>query len=144
MSDADYRAISRIKGLYCDTIDRIVRDQQPGDAALLASLWTEDAVFDFTEIDGNIYRGREAIVALFTGFHVENVEWMWHAVSSEVIDVNGDTAQGRWTLHAQGLSKERTSDAPNHVYGRYIDEFRKESGVWRQSKLFFLNETKGG
>ena len=39
--------------------------------------------------------------------------------------------------------KGRTDDVPGHTYGRYIDEFRKEDGVWRQSKVYFLNETKG-
>ncbi len=143
MSDADYRAISRIKGLYCDTIDRIIRDKQPDDEAILRSLFTEDAVIDFTNLDGNIYRGRDAIVALFVDHHPTFVDWMWHAVGTEVIDIDGDTAKGRWTLHAQGLMKGRTDDVPGHTYGRYIDEFRKEDGVWRQSKVYFLNETKG-
>lgn len=140
--EADARAISRIKGLYCDTIDRIIRDKQPGDEDILRSLFTEDAVIDFSLLDGNIYDGRDAIMQLFVETMPQVTGWMWHTIGTEVIDVNGDTAQGRWTLYAIGLRVGELDQVPFATYGRYIDEFRKENGVWRQSRLFFLNETK--
>ncbi|MBB6190769.1 hypothetical protein FHS51_000986 [Sphingobium wenxiniae] len=140
--EADIRAISRIKGLYCDTIDRIIRDKQPGDEDILRSLFTEDAVIDFTLLDGNVHSGRDAIMTLFCETMPSVTGWMWHTVGAEVIDVEGDTAKGRWTLYAMALRRTDMSSPPFITYGRYMDEFRRENGVWRQSRLFFLNETK--
>jgi hypothetical protein len=138
--EADIRAISRIKGLYCDTIDRIVRDRQPEDEGLLRSLFAEDAVIDFTLLNGNVYDGREAIMKLFLEDLPSVTGWMWHTVGAEVIDVDGDTGRGRWTLHAQ--SRGLDLKGPTRVtFGRYRDEFRRDNGVWRQTKIFFNNET---
>lgn len=96
----DLEAIRRIKGLYCDTIDRIMRQRDPADAALLRSLWTEDAVFDFSQLDGTVYEGPAAIVDIFVKLLPARVCWMWHTVGAEVIDIDGDTATGCWTLVA--------------------------------------------
>lgn len=140
--EADIRAISRIKGLYCDTIDRIIRDKQPGDENILRSLFAEDAVIDFTQLDGNIYQGRNAIMRLFCETMPTVTGWMWHSVGAETIDVEGDTAVGRWTLYAMALRIADMKSPPFATYGRYIDEFKRVNGVWKQSRLFFLNETK--
>src|SRR3546814_20092088 len=51
---ADIQAIRRIKGLYCDTIDRIIRDKRPDDTEKLRALFTENAVIDFTLLDGKV------------------------------------------------------------------------------------------
>jgi len=140
--EADIRSVSRIKGLYCDTIDRIIRDRQPDDASILGSLFAEDAVIDFTQLNGNVYSGHDAILQLFLETMPSVTGWMWHTVGAEVIDVDGETARGRWTLYAMSLRLGAMDVAPAITYGRYIDEFRRENGVWRQSQLFFLNETK--
>lgn len=142
--EVDIRAISRLKGLYCDTIDRIIRDKQPDDAEILKSIFTEDAVIDFTLLDGNIYDGREAILRLFLETMPSVTGWMWHNTGAEFIEVNGDKAVGKWTLLAKALRVGDTGGVPFVTYGRYIDEFRRENGQWRQSKIFFLNETKAG
>jgi len=145
MSDslaADICAINRIKGIYCDTIDRIVRDRQPEDEGILRSLFTEDAVIDFTRLEGPVLNGHAEILAHFQETLPSSTAWMWHAVGTEAIDVTGDTAIGRWTLLAMAQLIGGEDKPPFSVYGRYIDEFRKEGGVWRQCRLFFLNETK--
>ncbi len=139
---ADRLAIQQIKGRYCDTIDRIIRDRQSDDEAMLRALWTEDAVIDFTQLDGNIYSGREAIMKLFLEQMPSATAWMWHTVGAEVIDIDGDSAVGRWTLYAMAQRIGGTDAAPFATYGRYIDEFRRTADGWRQSRLFFLNETK--
>jgi hypothetical protein len=140
--EADIQAISRLKGLYCDTIDRIIRDKQPGDENILRSIFTEDAVIDFTQLDGNIYEGRQAIMRLFCQTMPSATGWMWHSTGAEAIEADGDTATGKWTLYAMALRVGDMTSPPFATYGRYIDEFRRVNGQWRQSRLFFLNETK--
>lgn len=139
---ADEQAIRRIKGTYCDVIDRIIRDKQPDDEGKLRALFTEDAVIDFTQLGAGVIEGREAIVGLFLQGMPSNTGWMWHTIGAEVIDVDGDTASGRWTLLAMAQRVGAPDEPPSLTYGRYIDEFRRVDGEWRQSKVFFLNETK--
>src|SRR3546814_453613 len=139
---ADIQAIRRIKGLYCDTIDRIIRDKRPDDTEKLRALFTENAVIDFTLLDGKVYSGRDMILELFTGVMPAMTSWMWHTIGAEVIDIDGHKATGRWTLYAMAQRVGDPSAPPFATYGRYIDEFERVDGVWRQSRLFFLNETK--
>ena len=109
------RAISRIKGIYCDTIDRIVRDRQPDDENFLRELFTPDAVIDFTQLDGNIYTGRNAIMTLFMETLPSVTSWIWHTVGAEVIDVAGETAKGRWTLYAMSLRAGESGCPPTNI-----------------------------
>lgn len=140
---ADMQAIRRIKGVYCDTIDRLIRDkQQPDDVKSLRSLFSEDAVIDFTQLGSGVFEGRDAIITLFTEGMPSVTAWMWHTIGAEIIDIDGDTAVGRWTLYAKAQRIGNTSEPPFDTYGRYIDEFRRIDGEWRQTKVFFLNETK--
>ena len=138
----DIEAIRRIKGLYCDTIDRIMREGEPADTDLLRSLFTEDAVIDFTLLDGIVYSGVSQIVDLFTRVLPSGVSWMWHSTGAEIIDIDGDRARGRWTLLAMSQPIGSEGLPPSMTYGRYIDDFVRVDGEWRQNRLFFLNETK--
>src|SRR3546814_5090584 len=106
---SDIQAIRRIKGLYCDTIDRIIRDKRPDDTEKLRALFTENAVIDFTLLDGKVYSGRDMIIELFTGVMPAMTSWMWHTIGAEVIDVDGNKATGRWTLYAM-RSEAHTSE----------------------------------
>src|SRR3546814_5603934 len=80
---ADIQAIRRIKGLYCDTIDRIIRDKRPDDTEKLRALFTENAVIDFTLLDGKVYSGSDMIIELFTGVMPATTSWMWHTIGAE-------------------------------------------------------------
>lgn len=139
---ADIQDIQRIKGLYCDLIDRIRREGKNTDVEHLASLFTEDAVLDFSSLGQGTPKGRVAIVEHFTKTLPSAVAWMWHSVHTPVIEINGDEATGRWTLLAMAVPIDNPSTPPFSVYGRYIDTFRRIGGVWYQSSLCFLNETR--
>src|SRR3546814_13897636 len=80
---SDIQAIRRIKGLYCDTIDRIIRDKRPDDTEKLRALFTENAVIDFTLLDGKVYSGSDMIIELFTGVMPATTSWMWHTIGAE-------------------------------------------------------------
>ena len=138
--DADCRAISRIKGLYCDIIDRAIRGKEPGDEEKLLALFTEDAVIDFSFLNGTTHQGHDAIRKLYFETFPSATKWQWHSIHTEVIDVDGDKATGRWTLFAAAIRLANPDVPPFLTYGRYIDEFVRVGGQWKQSKIFFLKE----
>lgn len=137
--EADIRAISQIKGLYCDIIDRASRGAEPGDEEKLLALFTEDAEIDFSLLNGTRHKGHEAIRKLYFETFPAGNKWQWHSTHTEVIEVDGDQAIGRWTMFAMVIRKADPETAIQ-TYGRYIDEFVKVNGVWKQSKIFFFKE----
>jgi hypothetical protein len=138
----DVHEICRIKGLYVDTIDRIVRDRQPDDIEKLGNLFADDSIIDFTQLGIGVIDGKKAIVELFSETMPTATAWMWHKIGSPVIDVNVDHAVGRWTLYALSTLVSDPTARPSATYGRYVDEFRRTAEGWKCVKIFFLNETK--
>lgn len=138
---ADIEAIKRIKASYGDIIDRMVRMPEQEDRDRLAALFTEDAVLDFHEMLGR-HEGREAIVRFFAEALPAGTAWMWHSFHSPLITVNGDEAEGRWTLYAMAVPKGAADPTPMLTYGRYTDRYVRTADGWRQSFQDFLDETR--
>lgn len=117
-------AIKRLKYEYCEAIDTC-------DAALLASIFTEDVAIDY---HGGSYRfqaeGRDNVVkALEKAFHPEFVAS--HAVTMPIIDVHGDgTADGRWRLidYAMNLRENNLVTIGSAVYR---DKYTLVDGAWK-------------
>lgn len=138
--EADCRAISTIKGLYCDIVDRAVRGKAPGDEEKLLSLFTEDAVIDFSGLNGTLHEGHAAIHKLYYETLPGLNSWQWHSVHTEAIEVDGDSAIGRWTLFGMSARRADPDSPPIQTWGRYIDSFARVNGVWKQTRVFFLKE----
>jgi ketosteroid isomerase-like protein len=115
---ADEDAIRRITDFYSDAITRL-------DATRAASIYTEDGVVD---IVGNQTSGRDAIEAgmrqSFAAFDLLRM-----IAHGGLIDVNGDTAQARWSTIELGI--RRGSSAMNVIFGRYDDALVRRSDGWR-------------
>ncbi|WP_028079081.1 nuclear transport factor 2 family protein [Solimonas soli] len=138
----DLQDVQRVKSLYCDLIDRVMRERRPEDAEQLSLLFTEDALLDFGTLPFGRHQGRAAITQLFTETLPQAVCWMWHSVSTPIIDIQGDHATGKWTLYALAVPAA-TPEAPAFpTFGRYADEFRRIDGQWKQSLMRFHNETR--
>jgi len=133
----DFQAICRLKALYCEIIDRYIPGNQPEDAAKLAEIWTEDAELDFTNMGLGVTRGRAAIVELFAKTLPITTSFSWHSIHSPIIDIDVDKALGRWTISALTTRTSAPNGQTFGTFGRYRDEYRRENGVWRQSKLYF-------
>lgn len=122
----DIHEIARIKANYCKAAD-CGWDRPGRDAAIIASLFVEDGVWDagsFGRADG-----REAIHALFS----ENpYPFGLHRVSNQNIYVNGDTATGEWHLLCPSIVGENQSI---WIGGMYNDEFIRTSDGWKFKKL---------
>lgn len=119
MSDDDVRAIERLKHEYCYAID----DGRYGD---WADLFAADGTFVMD--DGTAYEGREELRAfgedVFDDVYAESA----HTVTNGLVDVDGDTATGRWYLALYHETADGESAVQQAVYH---DEFERVDGEWR-------------
>ncbi|CAD5106225.1 nuclear transport factor 2 family protein [Zestomonas carbonaria] len=104
--------------------------------AELAGLFTEDAVWEgkgarYREAFGG-YRGREAIAAMFAGYMTEPAHFALnvHFLCSELIRVDGDSAQGSWVM----LQTSTFASGASHLNAARLSvRFREEEGTWRMA-----------
>ena len=120
----DIEALRLLKSRYAEYCDN---DYDPDQ---LASLFTQDAIWD----GGVLGRaeGRDAIRAFFA-VASRVLPFAIHHVTNPAIEIDGDRATGRWLLwqpcvHASGAQAL-------WIAGRYQDEYRREDGDWRFSKV---------
>lgn len=138
MSDtvADTLAIQSVKALYCEAADLLPVDATRA-AEGLRGVFAADATADY----GNgILDGREAIVE----FLVSNIstarDWLWHAIHTPYVEVEGDEAVGRWTIVAMMRDKGKT--AVERAYGRYDNRFIRTSQGWRILSMRWIEEVR--
>lgn len=120
MSDSKREDELAIRGLierYADAVNR-------RDAADWAALWTEDGVW---EVFGTEITGRDAVVGAWSGA-MQGFSFVFHLAHSAVIEVEGDTASGRWTVSEQLMDAAGT---PSVLLALYHDRYRRESGEWK-------------
>jgi ketosteroid isomerase-like protein len=121
----DIEAIKKLKARYCAYCDNNY------DADGLASLFTEDAVWDGGERLGRSV-GREAIRSFFQGSS-KRLPFAIHHVTNPFIEVQGDTATGRWYLF-----QPCTRAAENRAVwlaARYEEEYVRVGGEWKFRRM---------
>jgi ketosteroid isomerase-like protein len=114
----------------CDALDA----RTPLDE--LAGLFTADAVWEgkgakYAKSFGG-YQGREAIRAMFATYMVEPAHFALnvHFLCSELIHVNGDSADGSWVM----LQTSTFASGASHLNAaRLTVKFREEEGAWRMA-----------
>ena len=119
----DIEEIKVLKRRYCAYCDDF-------DADRIASLFTEDAVWD----GGTRGRmeGREQIRSEFQ----RAPQWMTfavHMVMNPIIEVNGDTAKGTWYL----FQPNTLADGNRAIWGsaRYDEDYVRVDGHWMFQNL---------
>lgn len=132
MSDSDVQrlldieAIKALKARYCRYCD------DPEDYHLFPDLFTEDAVFIEEPVDH--LEGRDAIVE-WNQTYAQEVVWSRHYAVTPLIEVDGDTANGRW--QALLLSVQNIDGAEQMLWasGTYVEEYRRDEGEWKFSRV---------
>lgn len=117
-ADAKYTSEHRKK--TGSELERIVNAQ--------TACFTEDVEWDAGKF--GIIKGRKALAESFAG---KPFWFTLHAYTNPVIEVEGDTATGRW-LHWLLLSKEGTAE-PVHLMGYTHDRYRRVDGQWLISHM---------
>ncbi|MFM7535648.1 MAG: nuclear transport factor 2 family protein [Acidimicrobiales bacterium] len=121
----DVEAIRRLKAAYCAGCD----DDHDGDA--VAALFAPDGVWHDTRIAP--CEGHAAIKAHFGAIRASGrIARSSHMVTNPVIDVDGDTATGRWSLLMQYTDP---ADRRWRIVGFYRDTYERYEGIWRFRRL---------
>ena len=120
----DIEAIKVLKARYADACDRNY------DADTLASLFTEDAIWDGGLF--GVYEGREAIRQFFQGVPAD-IPFARHYMTNPIIAVDGDEATGEWYLF-QTCTFAQGNQAIFGA-GRYDERYRRVDGEWKFWRL---------
>jgi ketosteroid isomerase-like protein len=105
----------------------------------LAEYFCSDGIIDMRR-HGPI-SGRDAIARHFSGMGAVPLNGAGYALSSPVVDVDGDTASGTWTWHR--FNSEATIGVKRvRVWGvweegRYRCTYRRVDGAWRFASMHF-------
>jgi ketosteroid isomerase-like protein len=114
---ADEHAIETLLARYADAVNR-------RDAEAWAALWTADGVW---KAFGQAFEGRDVVVGTWKAA-MQGFRFVFHVVHSGVIELDGDTAHGRWSISEQLQS---VSGAPGMLLALYHDDYRREGEDWR-------------
>lgn len=134
---ADIEAIRRLKAAYGIAFDDLIATCTPENGERFGALFTEEVEAKFG--DSPATSGRAAIVDFIAVQVRSRRAWMWHSFHSPLIEVDGDTATGRWTVHCVAMCKGAAK--ADTIIGRYRDRYVRTPGGWLQSALVFVNET---
>ena len=125
----DFVEIQNLKARYCETVDRGARDPE-GLPIRLAEIFAEDAIGDYGT---GLLEGRAAIIEFLMTQICAPLDWLFHALHTPRIEIDGDSATGHWTVIAQ--SRAIGTDSIETLIGRYQDSFRRTSSGWRIASI---------
>ena len=114
-----FDALKQLKYRYCAAVDANY------DAAAIASMFTEDGVWDGGDL--GYYSGRDAIHKSFTEPN-SSVLWMRHCVVNPIIEITGDRAQCQWYMWLPKITNDGTSKS--FQGGTHVDRCRRVGGGW--------------
>lgn len=120
----DIEALKQLKSSYAQYCD------DDYDAAHLAPLFTEDAIWDAGVLGR--FEGRDAIRTFFAGAS-KVMPFAIHHVTNPVLDIAGDRATGRWYLWQPCV--HATGEQALWMAGRYDDEYRRDDAEWRFARV---------
>lgn len=125
----DLNDIAALKARYCALADLCAQEPERA-RGLFPEVLAPNATGDY----GMGAMARDAIVEFLATAIAQNSEWMWHALSSPRISVDGDRASGLWTVMVE--SKRRGAGQMT-VHGRYTDAFVRTPEGWLISAVRF-------
>jgi hypothetical protein len=102
---------------------------------LLGPLFVDNAVWANSQ-QGH-FAGREAIKGFFGGIS-SYVIFAAHLALNCIIDVDGDTARGKWRLLMPCTAMENGTKVSRWMVGDYDEEYVRVGGQWLFSKIDFL------
>ena len=121
----DRAAIAELVVRFDDAVNR-------RDAEEFGKLWAEDAIWEIGDPMPMRVEGRERIVENWTEM-VGGTEWLFRGSFAGVINVDGDSATGRWPCIETGTFKAQ-GDAPAKGYDNramYEDRYIRTPDGWR-------------
>ena len=103
---SDALEIANLKARYCLAADTSTSDQA-GAREMFGALFTEDFVGDY---GFGMLEGPKAIADFMVTAIGGGSEWMIHALGSPIIEIDGDSATGDWTIQVESRRREGADD----------------------------------
>lgn len=129
--DKDDPRVVRDKNEITELLFRYARACDSQDHELLRSVFTEDAVLDFTSAGHHVAGRDEMIPHLITA--LRQVSWCQHVISNIEIDLNGDRADVRamffTPMRLPGMAE------PSCCGGNYYHEVVRTPDGWKSRKF---------
>lgn len=98
----------------------------------IGPLFVDEGVWTNAELGH--HEGRQAIEAFFGGASA-TITFCAHLGMNGIVDVEGDTARGRWRLLLPCTFKREGQRVSRWILGDYDDSFVRRGGVWLFSRL---------
>jgi ketosteroid isomerase-like protein len=120
----DHDAITMLIARFDDAVNR-------RDVAEFGRLWAEDAIWEIGDPFPLRVQARDRIIGTWTGM-VANTEWLFRGSFVGVVNIEGETANGRWPCVETGTFKA-TGSTPAKGYDNralYEDRYVKQDGIW--------------
>lgn len=114
----DIEAIKKMKVEYMRACDDAYNPEA------IAALFTEDCVWECNS-DG-IFYGKEELKAWFRSC-AKNTSWAMHYAIAPIIEVNGNTADGKWYMW---MLATNIKHGPCLYAVTYVDKYEKVDGKW--------------
>ena len=112
----DYVALRQVAERYVDAVNR-------HDAEAWGETWAPDGEWQINEI----HKGREKMVAVWSGIMASIPNVYMHVYSGVIDDVTGDTASGRWYM-GEFLNLPGGARSMNSIC--YFDTYVRIDGQW--------------
>jgi len=120
---ADKAEIWELKHQYCYAMDEV-------DIDWMQSIFAEDGHLD-VPIYENV-TGHDGIREYFEWYREQDFGTSVHSVSNPLIEIDGDTASGRWYYT---VTYAQNSDDLIHGIGAYDDEYVRTDDGWKLSSV---------
>jgi len=131
----EHLEIRELRSRYAHSIDHGAATGEWDD---FMSLYTEDAVLEYPQAT---ITGHDEIRA-FCDEIEEMYEFSMHTVQMPAIDIDGDEATGAWYML---VAYTATDSSEGLVMGEYEDEYRREDGEWKFSRIkAIISKDTGG
>jgi hypothetical protein len=122
-------AIKKLKHVYMMHCDLGYPPDKLGPLFVDEGVWTS-AAFGYHD-------GRKAIEDFFGGVSAQIV-FAAHLAMNFVIDVDGDTATGKWRILMPCTMMESGKKVSRWILGDYVEDYVRRDGMWLFAKIDFL------
>lgn len=123
----DIEEIKKLKATYCYLCDAGLDNPKNRDE--LISHFTSDATVDFGLGEASQFEGPEGLKVFFGEVVPGSVSFCIHMVHNPIIEVNGDTATGKWYYEAP--TTDTSTGVAQWMMGIYNERYVRENGEWK-------------